>query len=268
MILLFEPFLRDRALSFACVAGFECGGRSISPEGLQDVMAMAAGDSIYIASSLLCDPFASFGLPNYELRRVRGNIGRAGIGLMIPPRTPEIREFDQNRWRFVNHFDFDGNLRDCFKGTSLHLSFTNYVFPVDTGQYGACDMEVYILETLISVHDEGSWVADLDILSSLKNKLFRPIEVRNGCVHSEVLRGSPTFDDTLVSIDCWDEFLDFPGDAAVIRAHENWVARLAIIATSVQRGYLTLLLGPERCWQCAYEERQRFRHQLNVAYIL
>ena len=239
-------------------------------EGLQSVMAMAAGDSIYVASPLLNDPFELLDLAETKLERVRGNIGRAGLALMIPPKNPNIRDSDPGRWRLVNHFDFDGEVKDCFQGTSLHLSFTDFVLPVDTGQYGARDTEVYMLETIISVHDKGAWVADLDVLGCLSNTtLFRPVKVKKDCVHSPLQRSQPSEAElSPISVDCWDEFLDFPQETAIIRAPKNWLARLALATISVSRGYLTVLLGPTLCWQCASEERKRFRHKKDVAYVL
>jgi hypothetical protein len=241
----------------------------VSREGLHDVMAIATGDSIYISSSLLRDPLDSLRHNDYDIQRVRGNIGRAGVALMVPPRSPEIKAFDEDRWRFVNHNDFDGAVRDCFKGTSLHLSFTGWVFPVDISEHGACDNEVYILETLISVHDEGEWVGDLDVLSSMKHTMLRPLVAT--CPHPTLhaTTDSRTSQD-MVSISSWDEFLDFPSAAAVVLARGNWLARLAFVATSIQRGYVTVLLGQDggACWKCAEEERERFRHKQNAVFIV
>jgi hypothetical protein len=124
-------------MAFACIASFELGGKSIFSDGLQSVMAMAASDSMYIATSMLGDPIDSLDLAKTSLQRVRGNIGRAGIALMIPPKDPNVRDFDTDRWRFVNHFNFDGEMKDCFQGTSLHISFTEFVLPLDTRDYGA-----------------------------------------------------------------------------------------------------------------------------------
>lgn len=273
-VYLYEPFRATRSSSFACIASFELGGRDVSSEGLQNVLALATGDSIYIAASLIRDPAESVPDRCHEIQRIRGSIGRAGIALMVPPERPEIREVDQARWRFVNHHKFDGTIKDCLDGVSLHLSFTGSVFPLDTGDYGSRDNEVYILETLISVHDHGEWVADLDILAALENKLLRPIagQEETRCSHPELLllKNRPgRSNGQTVSVDCWDEFLDFPEEPAVVRAHGNWLARLAFASASVQKGYLTLLLGPSAsCWECADEERNRFRHKKQVTYLI
>lgn len=133
------------------------------------------------------------------------------------------------------------------------------------------DTEIYMLETIISVHDKGAWVADIDVLGCLDNSsLFRPVKgQKKGCVHSSMQREQPSEDDSMmVSVDCWDEFLDFPQDTAVIRAHRNWMARLALATISVSQGHLTVVLDSDWCWKCALEERRRFRHRKDVVYLL
>lgn len=268
MTSIFGPFQLSRQSSFACIATFELGGKGISHQGLDIVMAMAVGDSIYIAASLASDPFDSHLRGHHEIKRFTGNIGKAGIALMVPPKKPEMRQFNQERWRIVEHKEFDGDDKDCSEATSLHLSFTGFAFPLDVGEYGGRDTEVYILETLISVHERGEWVADLAILPCLESNLLRPMTNRTRC--SRLQHGNESSHPNMVSIDCWDEFLDFPEDPAVVRAHGNWLSRLAYTAASVQNGYLTLLFGPDsrRCWECAREERERFRHVKRVTYII
>lgn len=54
----------------------------------------------------------------------------------------------------------------------------------------------------------------------------------------------------LVAIDNWQELLDAPDEAAVIRAHGNWQARLAATAVSVELGHSTILFENHGCWDC------------------
>jgi hypothetical protein len=58
---------------------------------------------------------------------------------------------------------------ECFTDTSLHLSFTEYELPVDTGTHGGRDHSAYYLESLVSVCDGQDWIADLDVLSMFRN---------------------------------------------------------------------------------------------------
>jgi len=52
-------------------------------------------------------------------------------------------------------------------------------------------------------------------------------------------------------VDNWDEFLETPSDGIlVIRAHGNWIARLAFTVLSVNRGVKTIVLPNDVCWGC------------------
>ncbi|KAL8706900.1 MAG: hypothetical protein Q9201_000060 [Fulgogasparrea decipioides] len=150
IIEVFEPLELDLASSFACIAMLESGTINIASTGLQSVMAMSSGDSLYIATSLLSDPACRW---DSKITRIRGNIGRAGIALLIPREKPRVRDVDPTDWNLINHDEFDGVITDSFKSTSLHMSFTEFVLPIDTGLRGTRDTEIYFLETVISVHD-------------------------------------------------------------------------------------------------------------------
>jgi hypothetical protein len=62
-------------------------------------------------------------------------------------------------------------------------------------------------------------------------------------------RPTPTF-----LIDNWEELLDPPKNGTIIiRAHGNWLARLALTVVCVNSGLNTILLGDEPCWSCCGE---------------
>lgn len=144
-----------RSQTFACIAMFDSGTLDIEPKMLKEVMALSSGNSIYVAAPLLCDPYE---VPEpYEIRRVVGNVGRAGIAMLIPPQNPRVREPKLESWNLINHADFNGTTEDCFKNTTLHLSFTGYEIPIDTSSHGHQDVEVFLIESLVSVHDQGQW---------------------------------------------------------------------------------------------------------------
>lgn len=65
---------------------FEHGSLNIDPRDLAEVMALSAGNSIYVAMPLLCDP--SDLTMSYEVRRVMGNIGRAGVSFLSSAAQP------------------------------------------------------------------------------------------------------------------------------------------------------------------------------------
>ena len=86
------PLELNRPETFSLIAMFESGGFNLSPDHLSQVMAISTADSIFVAAPLLCDP--SIHPEPHEVRRVVGNIGRAGLALLIPPNGPKTKAFD------------------------------------------------------------------------------------------------------------------------------------------------------------------------------
>ncbi|KAH8650855.1 hypothetical protein BGZ60DRAFT_420994 [Tricladium varicosporioides] len=253
----FSAFPMSIGRTFACVALFEFGTCAVNPDMLESVMAMAVGDSIYIAAALLCDPIES---PSpYEVRRITGNIGKSGIAMLIPPKNIKKEHCDFD-WRVVNHNTFDGRIDNSFQSTSLHLRFTDYILPIDVGEHGLRDFEIYFLESVVSVHDRGKWIADLDILSGLRSVRLERI-VPFYCVHN-LRPDSPATElignSNLATIDNWNEILDFPNKASIVRSAGNWLGRLATVSFSVQHGHPTIILPDRLCWDCVCEVWQNF----------
>lgn len=251
------------ATAFSCIAMFESGRFDIYPRSLQRVMAMATGNSIYIAALLVNDP-AKVGVRN-KIRRVVGNLGRAGMAMLISPVEPKVKPLEYNSWNLISHAEFDGNLQDSFQNTSLHLSFTDFEMPVDVkGAHGIRDTEVFLLESVVSVHDRGQWFGDIDVLSLLNSETVnstgksagekRAMRTFASCSHSPPERcyQNSTNLARIISIDIWEEFLDLPVGSVnmIFRGHGNWLARLAAAAISVQRGLETVILPDDVCWKC------------------
>lgn len=260
----FEPLELDLASSFACIAMLESGNIDLASTGLQSVMAMSSGDSLYIATPLLSDPANQL---DSKITRIRGNVGRAGIALLIPPDQPRTREIDPKDWNLINHDEFDGVITDSFKSTSLHMSFTEFVLPIDTGLRGIRDTEIYFLETVISMHDKGRWMGDLKILPVFEDPLFRIVPKENTtCKHTR--KTDVSSEEELISIDSWYEFFDRPEGPVVFRAHGNWMARLAAASMSVVKGHLTLVFGENICWRCGEFERRHLGHKKKPIFIL
>ena len=247
------------ASTFACIAMFESGTINIDPSSLIHVFAMSSGNSIFVAAGLLCDPYECPN--NHEIKRVVGNIGRAGIAMMIPPPNPRVREPLPEAWEVINHAKFDGALQDSFQKTSLHLSFTQYTMPINVGEHGGQDTETYFIETLISTHDRDRWVADLDVLEMFQSKLFYRFnpsgpsgrhvddQIAGECGHQ---KDQPPPRD-LVSIDNWEELLDRECFPVVVRANKNWPGRLATAAVSVKQQNLTVVVPETVYWHCAVD---------------
>ena len=203
------------AQSFACIALLESGVHNIRPKVLTEVIALSSSDSIYVTAPLLCDPQET--PQTDEVRRIAGNVGRAGIAMLFAPNHVRVRAQDNSRWAVVNHIDFDGSPGDNFQGTSLHLSFTGFERGLDEGFTGAQDVDVYLLETRISLHHEGTWLVDLNVLKSFRGQSISKLSYPMPCPHATYK--APAW--SMTAIDNWDEFFDCPKTPYIVRAHRN-----------------------------------------------
>jgi len=265
-----SPFIGlslSRRETFACIAMFETGTVDLDPASLDTVLAMSSGDSLFVAAPLLCDPYEQ---PNSrEIRRIAGNVGRAGISMLIPPKDLRIAKGEMSSWNHVTHAEFDGNPEDNFKGTSVHLSFTGYEMPLSRDDHGAQDAEVNYVETVLSVHDHGKWIADIDILSTIADSKFVRAETICKCnsdksskrTTGDILGNRYTGKFRLTSIDNWQELLEKPANSVVVRSHGNWLGRLAASAICVRRYGQTLIMPEEVCWRCLGEKIAKKRKQ-------
>jgi len=113
-----SPKADDPATSFACIAMMESGGFDLVPSQLGAVFALCSADSLYIASALIQDPASAAlqwrhphgkrekAMPQSSnknkpvlhhdagITRVRSNIGRAGMALMISPPNTMVHDYD------------------------------------------------------------------------------------------------------------------------------------------------------------------------------
>jgi len=239
------PDILSRQATFSCIAFFESGGFNIDPIYLGNVIAISSGNSIFVAAPLLCDP--AIEPASHSVQRIIGNVGRSGMAFLYPPESPKIKEWDMGFYQVVRHEEFDGRLDDCFQSTTLHLSFSGYELPIDVGIHGGRFVEAFFLEAVVSVHDRGEWVADLDVLSTFDNQLFYSLTDQPACLEQAPI---PMPDFSVVTIDSWKELIDRPTQVAVLRAHGNWLARLAAASLSVKLGIPTVVFGESCCWSC------------------
>ncbi|KAH7067277.1 hypothetical protein BKA63DRAFT_521870 [Paraphoma chrysanthemicola] len=234
--------------TFACIAWFDSGEFDIAMSHMNGVMALANGDSIYVASRLLADPSTT--THDVPVRRVFGNLGRSELCLLVPPADPRLAEPDLRSWQQVNHCDFDGQFQDCFTSTSLHLSFTDSEDTVYLGNRGLRDRQVVFVEALVSIDDRGRNIGDLDIMAMFGKDSF---VVQDKCPHAPEKRAkyhSHVHGQNLTALDCWEEFLDPPQTTAIFRAAGNWQARLGAAAAATQMGKRVLVLPTEACLYC------------------
>lgn len=138
--------------------------------------------------------------------------------LVSPKDSLMVRDIDSSSWKFSNYMEFDGKPEDCFTGTSLHLSFTDYHVPFfQLDSRGQKDTQISILESFISIRDSGAWVADVDILRALgKGPTYR-IFPQKSCEHPKESGPSKP----LLSVECWNDVLDHQDGRLVVKAHNN-----------------------------------------------
>ncbi|KAJ5547777.1 hypothetical protein N7513_005011 [Penicillium frequentans] len=211
------PSVLSRKSAFAAILQFESGTIDVDPSDLIAVLAISSGNSLFIAEELLHDPTPLADVSPCAISQVMGNVGKPGIALLVPPPELQIRQHDLERWHFVNHNPFDGNLTGgMFEGTSLHMSFTGWEGPVSLGPSSYRGMDAYFVETIVSVNDGGEWVGDLDILKGLKDlKMEKINSAVIECSHDPSFAAAGV---KMVSIDCWEEILDPPSGFLVLRS--------------------------------------------------
>lgn len=238
---------RTRSNTLACIAHFESGTLLLEPYDLRQTLAIASGNSIFVIGALISDPFEN--LTADSVKRIIGNIGRTGVCMLVAPFDPKVRPLG-NEYNLVEHAAYDRKREDNFKGTSLHLGFTDWTLPlaVKCAEERTIDQEAYIVESVISVLDCGKWVADLDILC-IDFKALTRLRMSHQCPGHP--NGIADYDYT--SLDSWEELLDGPMSVGFFRAHGNWAARLAAVSILSQKNqaHCIGLLGPETfCLEC------------------
>ncbi len=183
-----------------------------------------------------------------------GNVGKPGITLLIPPLNPMVKSRDPASWRYVSTNEFNGAAEDHFTHTSLHLSFTNYYAPLtQAGRRQGQDHHVFLRESIVSVYHSGEWIGDLDVLKSLDSgRLHRIPHARCSCSQSQASQELALL---ATSVESWEDVLDPPSEGFVVRAHGNWVARLATASMLIQvmpedsEAGITILPS-DVCWRC------------------
>jgi hypothetical protein len=154
--IIYGPVLdiQSRSQAYACITHLDSGTLVLNPKDFDDALAVCSEDSICVTSVLLSDP---------AIRRLVGNIGRSGVFMLVALMNPKIRRRKYD-YSVVTHTPFDLKREDNFRDTTLHLSFTDWTLPIETGDSRTIDQEIYLVKTVVSVRDRGERVADPDIL--------------------------------------------------------------------------------------------------------
>ncbi|KAF6814105.1 hypothetical protein CMUS01_12709 [Colletotrichum musicola] len=244
----------------------------VAPQKLGNVMAISSGSSLFIAAFLLSDPASP--PKGTKVRHIMGNVGRPGTTVLVPPIEPRIRSLDINHWHLLNFSEWDGIPRDSFADSTLHIWFTGATQEVDVGFSTTQDKELCILESVVSLHNKGGWVADLDILSGAKALTAMPCHEEQNSREFNVLlhearaepnreqhkitatcglghhKGYQHADLPLVPIENWDELLETTFRSCIFLAQGNWQARLAATMISIVQKRRVCLLPQQVCWAC------------------
>jgi hypothetical protein len=249
--------------ALAAISYFETGFIDLQPSHFDGVFALSMGNSLFVSDYLLHDPWDGQG--ESAVRRVIGNVGKAGLSLLLSPQIPNVKESDLGAWSVINHDEFNGKLEGNFGDTSLHLTLTGYDLPIKLS-HGSRGQDASYVEAVVSAYDRGVWVADLDIprCLSYQSSAFRSESCSSGdierqhpsnaspdlwmmpgrCSHPNSGDWTATGIGPLTSIDNWDEFLDPPMQIGVVRATGSWSARMALTAVARQRGFM-VIVAPE-----------------------
>ncbi|KAK6855337.1 hypothetical protein PG995_008869 [Apiospora arundinis] len=251
-----NKWLREigRTNVFGCIAMFETGRFNMEMEHLGEVVALCSEDSIFVAGILISDPTPGDSTTSSRpsVRHLVGSIGKAGLVLLVSPLEPRIRPRTDNPL-LVEHKTYDGTRIDSFEGVSFHLSFTEWKAALDWENTGEIDQEIFLVESVLSIQQNGQWIADIDVLNLEKTP---PAIFTTDCDGSCV-DDLPPNPEEVVSLDCWEEVLDPPPTTGVFRAKKNWIARLAVTAILIQQNahHALILVGGERlCWKCLVRE--------------
>ncbi|KAK8103520.1 uncharacterized protein PG998_010553 [Apiospora kogelbergensis] len=239
-----------RTNAFGCIAMFETGRFNMNLQHLEEVVALCNEDSIFVAGILLSDPCHGnpLGSSGPVVRHLVGSIGKAGLVLLVSPLEPRIRPKTNNPL-LVEHKVYDGESVDQFEGVSFHLSFTEWKAALDWENTGEIDQEVFLVESVLAVQQNGQWVGDIDVLNLEKS----PPDIFLSDCHGTCTDEERPKLEEMVSLDCWDEVLDPPPAIGVFRAKKNWIARLAVTAILTQQSHghaLVLVGGDHLCWKC------------------
>ena len=257
------PSTLDLPSTFACLCFFESGRFNVETGSLQNVMAMSAGDAIWVAAPLLRAPYQTLRrrdtqgnelLAGYHnVIAFTGNIGQPGLRFLVPPQEPMIRSASIHDFRQILHKPFDGVATDQFKSTSLHLSFTSARSSISGYFKGLKDSELEIVETALSVHEQGEWVADLDVLKAIANPSLYNFLGKSNCpfcgLTNKGLVGVDEHGATAISN--WTELLNPPDTKfSIVKAFDNWEARLAATVIAVATGQPAMVMPDHWCWSC------------------
>lgn len=170
---------------------------------------------------------------------------------------------EDDAWRLAGNNPFNGLPENAFTKTSMHLTFTEYNRPlVQSDMLQDQDNQIFIQESVISVHNSGAWIGDVDVQACLDSALLaRRNSMPCSGNHQQWETCLNRLQD-IISIESWDDVVDPPHRDMVVRAHGSWIARLATALILIQsqksahsenhQNHLggVCLFPKDSCWKC------------------
>ncbi|RSL79100.1 hypothetical protein CEP51_007635 [Fusarium floridanum] len=191
------------------IAHLMCGYNIHSSAIPTNIMGISFEDSIFVPSKIVHDPAREYEASH--VTQILGNIGRPGLVMLTSPANPMLAPLDEAKWRIYNMHEFNGKPENMLDATSLHLSFTNWSQPLNSGgPSGMQGAEALLVEAIVSIRDSGQWVGDVDAATALGCDMIYQVKPNPNCSHKP--HSLPTT--AMISIECWDELRICPEDTA------------------------------------------------------
>jgi hypothetical protein len=179
----------------------------------------------------VCDALLEFPVQRPTgVRCLPRNIGKPGVCLLICPPDLDVRD-TLDDWTLISHAPSDGKMEDSFRKTSLHLKLTGAELPLDVGSRGGKFTDAMYVDGVVQVYDRDQWFVDIDVMklyTSAANSALDGRLLPSTCAHSELTKTDFTHIGAATAIDNWPEIIEPPSNISVVRAYENWSARLAL----------------------------------------
>ncbi|KAH6706613.1 hypothetical protein BKA61DRAFT_698473 [Leptodontidium sp. MPI-SDFR-AT-0119] len=222
----------ERPKALSCIVAFESGNLNIHPSDLKDVMGISTGNSLCIAEYLWMDPYER--RSPLVIKRSIGNIRKPGLAFLISPTNSNMKEpehglFDKQVYflqAVVQVFDAGAWVADLDLVTALDGDFgTNYLRQLPQANPKSKINSTTKRASMPKAEEEpNSCIAGVQIITSpavpelLGSETVEMISFRDQfCDHSANESQDFTVIGQLTSLNCWDEILDTPNNACIVR---------------------------------------------------
>lgn len=143
-----------------------------------------------------------------------------------------------------------------------------------------------MFESVVTVHEIGELVADLDILRALKSSLLKRLPqspssvsgidrrvgsspwtrcARRAGIEDQASHGPQPSD--IVAIENWSHFLNRPESPVILLASSNWQAQLAATAIAIAQNHETYVIKDDSCSYCIVDAVEMARHGESVVWV-